>query len=201
MTIKRAEFVTSLSRLTAFTGQGKPEIALAGKSNVGKSSLINSLTMRSKLARTSSEPGKTRLINFYGINEEMFLVDLPGYGFAKASKQEKDKWGAMIEGYLEGSQYLRHVFQLVDIRHDPTQDDQMMIEYLRHYDIPFTVVATKCDKISKAARGRSIPVICRKLAVQPWEVIPYSAEDGTGRDKMWEHIEAIISSGETAEQQ
>ena len=196
MIIKKAKFVTSQSRFLPFPGQGLPEIALAGKSNVGKSSLINSLTQNSKLARTSSEPGKTRLVNFYGINDAMFLVDLPGYGFAKASKQEKGKWGEMIEGYLERSENLRHVFQLVDIRHEPTSDDQMMVEYLRHYDIPFSVIATKADKISKAARGRNIPVICRKLAVQPWEIIPYSSEDGTGKDKVLAYIEQIISNPE-----
>ena len=184
MIIKNAKFVVSLDRLTSFPGQGMPEIALAGKSNVGKSSLINSLVRNSKLARTSSEPGKTRLINYYSINQEMLLVDLPGYGFAKASKNEKQKWGAMIEGYLEGSSNLKHVLQLVDIRHDPTADDIMMVNYLRHYKIPFTVVATKADKLSKAQRSRSIPVICRKLVVQPWEIIQYSSEDGTGRDKL-----------------
>lgn len=184
MIIKNAKFIVSLSKLTSFPGQGKPEIAMAGKSNVGKSSLINSLTRNSKLARTSAEPGKTRLVNFYGINDEMFLVDLPGYGFAKTSKTEKNKWGEMIEGYLEGSANLKHVLQLVDIRHDPTADDVMMVNYLRHYNIPFTVVATKADKLSKAQRSRSIPVICRKLAVQPWEIIQYSSEDGTGRDKL-----------------
>ena len=193
MTIKKSKFVTSLAELKAFPGQGLPEIALAGKSNVGKSSLINSLTRNSKLARTSSEPGKTRLVNFYQLNEEMFLVDLPGYGFAKAPRHEKEKWSAMIEGYLEGSRNLRHVFQLVDIRHTPTQEDVMMTNYLRHYDIPFTVVATKADKLSKAQRGRSLPVICRTLVVQPWEIITYSSEDGTGRDKMLALMEQIIA--------
>jgi len=192
MTIKKSRFVTSLAELKPFPGQGLPEIALAGKSNVGKSSLINSLTRNSKLARTSSTPGKTRLVNFYELNDDMFLVDLPGYGFAKASKQEREKWSSMIEGYLERSENLRHVFQLVDIRHTPTQEDQMMINYLRHYDIPFTVVATKADKLSKAQRGRSIPVICRTLVVQPWEIISYSSEDGTGKDKLLELIDSIV---------
>lgn len=192
MTIKKSRFVLSLSELKPFQGQGLPEIALAGKSNVGKSSLINSLTNNSKLARTSSEPGKTRLVNFYELNEEMFLVDLPGYGFAKAPKTERERWAGMIEGYLEKSENLRHVFQLVDIRHTPTQEDVMMINYLRHYDIPFTVIATKADKLSKAQRGRQIPVICRTLVVQPWEIIQYSSEDKTGRDKLLEQIEAIL---------
>lgn len=193
MIIKKSKFVTSLAELKPFPGQGLPEIALAGKSNVGKSSLINNLTNNSKLARTSSAPGKTRLVNFYQINEEeLFLVDLPGYGFAKAPRQEKEKWAAMIEGYLEKSQNLRHVLQLVDIRHTPTQEDQMMVNYLRHYNIPFTVVATKADKLSKAQRGRSIPVICRTLVVQPWEIITHSSEDGTGKDKLLDLIESIV---------
>ncbi len=193
MTIKKSKFVQSLSAFRSFPGQGLPEIAMVGKSNVGKSSLINSMTNNSKLARTSAEPGKTRLVNLYLINEAFFLVDLPGYGFARAPKQEKDKWAAMIEGYLRGSEHLKRVFQLVDIRHEPTEDDQLMVEYLRHYDLPFTVVATKADKLSKAQRGKSIPAICRKLAVQPWEVMVYSSRDGTGKDKLLELIEAEVS--------
>ena len=189
MIVKKARFVQSLSTFREFPGQGLPEIAMVGKSNVGKSSLINNLTRNSKLARTSSEPGKTRLVNLFMINEAFFLVDLPGYGFAKASKAEKDKWGDMIEGYLRGSEHLKRVFQLVDIRHEPTSDDQMMVEYLRHYEIPFTVVATKADKLSRAQRSRSIPVICRTLAVQPWEVLVHSSKDNTGRDLLLEAIE------------
>lgn len=193
MIVKNARFVQSLSAFQDFPGQGLPEIAMVGKSNVGKSSLINNLTRNGRLARTSSEPGKTRLVNLYLINEAFFLVDLPGYGFAKASKQEKEKWAGMIEGYLRGSKHLKRVFQLVDIRHTPTGDDQLMVEYLRHYDIPFTVVATKADKLSKAQRGRSIPVICRTLAVQPWEVLVHSSEDGTGREGLLDLIEKEIS--------
>ena len=193
MIVKNARFVQSLSAFQDFPGQGLPEIAMVGKSNVGKSSLINNLTRNGRLARTSSEPGKTRLVNLYLINEAFFLVDLPGYGFAKASKQEKEKWAGMIEGYLRGSKHLKRVFQLVDIRHTPTADDQLMVEYLRHYDIPFTVVATKADKLSKAQRGRSIPVICRTLAVQPWEVLVHSSEDGTGREGLLDLIEKEIS--------
>ena len=195
MTIRSAKFILSLDRLRPFPGQGLPEIAMAGKSNVGKSSMINSVLGNSKLARISSAPGKTRLINFFKVNDQFWLVDLPGYGFAKAPKAERDRWAAMIEGYLQGSEHLKRVLHLVDIRHEPTRDDQMMVEYLRHYDIPFTVVATKADKLSKAARGRSIPVICRTLAVQPWEVIPYSSEDGTGREKILELLENETMDG------
>ncbi len=194
MIIKKAKFQTSLSEFKAFPGQGLPEIAFAGKSNVGKSSLINALAHNSKLARTSSEPGKTRLINFFLLNEAFYLVDLPGYGFARASKQEKDKWAGMIEGYLQGSCHLRHVVQLVDIRHAPTEEDQMMTNYLRHYEIPFTVVATKADKLSKAQRSRAIPVICRTLAVQPWEIIPCSSQDGTGLQALTDVMAGVVES-------
>lgn len=197
MIVKKAQFVQSLSAFKLFPGQGLPEIAMVGKSNVGKSSLINNLTRNGKLARTSSEPGKTRLVNLFLINESFFLVDLPGYGFARASKQEKDKWAGMIEGYLQKSEHLRRVFQLVDIRHAPTQDDQMMVEYMRHYEIPFTVIATKADKLSKAQRGRNIPVICRTLAVQPWEVLVHSSKDSTGRDAILDAIEADISDSDS----
>ena len=199
MVVKKSKFVKSLSTFAPFPGQGLPEIAMVGKSNVGKSSLINNMTGNSKLARTSSEPGKTRLVNLYLINEAFFLVDLPGYGFARAPKQEKQKWADMIEGYLKGSEHLKRVFQLVDVRHAPTVDDQLMVEYLRHYDIPFTVVATKADKLSKAQRGRSIPVICRTLGVQPWDVMAHSSRDGTGRDRLLELIDAELAPPETGE--
>jgi len=193
MIVRKSKFVKSMSAFAAFPGQGLPEIAMVGKSNVGKSSLINNMTGNSKLARTSSEPGKTRLVNLYLINEAFFLVDLPGYGFAKAPKQEKQKWADMIEGYLRGSEHLKRVFQLVDVRHAPTEDDQLMVEYLRHYDIPFTVVATKADKLSKAQQGRSIPVICRTLGVQPWEVMVHSSKDGTGKERLLTLIENEIA--------
>ena len=172
---------------------GIPEIAMAGKSNVGKSSAINRIGGNSKLARVSGEPGKTRLINLYSMNSDQFLlVDLPGYGFARAPQSEKERWAGMIEGYLAGSKHLKHVIQLVDIRHAPTADDQMMVEYLRHYGIPFTVVANKADKLSRAERARSTPLICRTLAVQPWEVIPFSAEDGTGLEKVLDLLDGIL---------
>ena len=192
MKIVKSRFVQSMSAFRPFPGQGLPEIAMVGKSNVGKSSLINSMTGNSKLARTSSEPGKTRLVNLYLINEAFFLVDLPGYGFARAPKQEKEKWAQMIEGYLKNSGHLKRVFQLVDLRHEPTQDDQLMVEYLRHYEIPFTVLATKADKLSGAQRGRQIPAICRALAVQPWEVLVYSSKDGTGKDRLLELVEGEV---------
>ncbi|MEF9894477.1 MAG: ribosome biogenesis GTP-binding protein YihA/YsxC [Clostridia bacterium] len=200
MVIKKAAFVLSLEQLKAFPGQGAPEIAMAGKSNVGKSSTINCLTRMSKLARVSSEPGKTRLVNIYSINEdEMLLVDLPGYGFAKAPRTEKKRWGAMIEGYLSKSGNLKHVLQLVDLRHAPTADDQLMVEYLRHYNLPFTVLANKCDKLSRAQRGIQVQLICRTLAVQPWEVIPFSASTGEGLEKVLALFGTVLEAAKAPE--
>jgi GTP-binding protein len=190
--IKRAQFVTSLDGLKPYEGQGQPEVALAGKSNVGKSSMINRVCGQRKLARTSSEPGKTRLINLYDLNGQLFLADLPGYGFARAPIEEKKKWGRMIEGFLSNSPHLKHVLQLVDIRHDPTADDCVMVEYLRHYNLPFTVVATKADKISRSAAPRNIQAICRVLAVQPWQVIPFSAQTGAGRERILELLGSFV---------
>ncbi len=192
MVIKKAQFITSLDAFRDYPGIGRPEIAMVGKSNVGKSSMINKLTNNGKLARTSAEPGKTRLINLFDLNGEIILVDLPGYGFAKVSRGEKQRWAGMIEGYLSGSGNLKRVLLLVDMRHQPSNDDIDMVNYLRHFGIPFTVVATKADKLSRAERSRSLPVICRALAVQPWEVIPFSSEDGTGRDKVLELLDTLL---------
>ena len=192
MEIKSADFITSMASYGNFPGKGLPQVAVAGKSNVGKSSLINKLCRRNKLARTSATPGKTRLINIFLLNQQFHLIDLPGYGFAKVSKAEKLSWGKMMQDYFARTEDLCHVFHLVDIRHAPTKEDQMMTDYLRHYDIPFTVIATKADKLSKAQRSRSIPVICRTLVVQPWEVMTYSSEDLTGREALLDKIDEIL---------
>lgn len=194
MEIKRAEFITSMAEYRDYPDIGLPEIAIAGKSNVGKSSMINKLCRQNKLARTSSTPGKTRLLNVYTINQVLHLIDLPGYGFAKVAKKEKMRWVEMMEGYFENTVTLRHVLHLVDIRHDPTQDDIDMNLFLRRYAIPFTVVATKSDKISRGARMKHISAICRTLFVQPWEVIPFSSEDGTGRDGLLVLIERVLEA-------
>ena len=191
MTIRSAKFAHSLDRLRPFPGQGMPEIAMAGKSNVGKSSMINSLLGNSKLARISSEPGKTRLVNFYRVNDQFWLVDLPGYGFAKAPKAERERWAAMIEGYLEGSGHLKRVLHLVDIRHAPTADDVTMNQFLRQMGIPFTVIATKADKITRGARQKQLAPICRALLVQPWEIICFSSEDDTGREDLLALLEKL----------
>ena len=191
MIVKRADFITSMKDYGDYPGKGGPEVAFAGKSNVGKSSMINRLTNRSKLARTSATPGKTRLINVYRINDELNFIDLPGYGFAKVSKEEKLSWGKMMQNYFATTEDLCHVFHLVDIRHEPSQEDREMTLILRQAEIPFTVVATKADKISRGARLKYLAPICRALAVQPWQVIPFSAEDGTGREELLERIEQV----------
>lgn len=192
MEIKSASFVTSLAQYHENAPINLPQLAVVGKSNVGKSSLINSLCNRKKLCKTSATPGKTRLINVFLINEQFHLVDLPGYGFAKVDKKEKERWGAMMDHYFQDSSLLMHVLLLVDIRHDPTQDDVVMAQYFRQMDIPFTVVATKADKISRGARMKQLAPICRQLLIQPWEVIVSSSEDNTGRDKLLELIDQIL---------
>lgn len=196
MEIKRASFITSMAEYRDYPGIGLVEVALAGKSNVGKSSMINKLCRQNKLARTSSTPGKTRLLNVYTINEALQLIDLPGYGFAKVAKDEKMRWMGMMEGYFADSATLRHVLHLVDIRHDPTADDRDMNAFLRSHDIPFTVIATKADKISRGARMKYIAAICRGLAVQPWEVVAFSSEDGTGREQVLSLLEKIMTEAQ-----
>lgn len=192
MEIKKAEFIRSLPAYGNFPEKGLPQIAVVGKSNVGKSSLINCLTMRNKLAKTSSTPGKTRLINIFNINDLFHLVDLPGYGYAKVNKQEKFKWGEMMEAYFSLSQELVHVLHLIDIRHEPTKDDIQMNTYLRNFQIPFTVVATKSDKISKGQWQRHLAVIGRNVFVQPWEIIPFSSEKRMGREEVLEKMYEIL---------
>ena len=193
MEIKKAEFITSLADYGPFEGKGLPQIAVAGKSNVGKSTLINRLCRRNKLARTSATPGKTRLINIFLLNDSFHLVDLPGYGFAKVDKKEKARWGQMMQDYFTGAEELRHVFCLVDIRHEPTADDVTMNQFLRQTGIPFTVIATKADKISRGARSKNLAPICRALLVQPWEIICFSGEDGTGREELLNRMEEVLS--------
>jgi len=192
MEIKSASFVTSLAQYHEAPPITLPQLAVVGKSNVGKSSLINALCNRRKLCKTSATPGKTRLINVFLINEAFHLVDLPGYGFAKVDKKEKERWGAMMDGYFQQSTLLAHVLLLVDIRHEPTQDDIAMAQYFRQMDIPFTVVATKADKISRGARMKYLAPICRAMLVQPWEVIPSSSEDKTGCDRLLELMDAVL---------
>lgn len=169
------------------------EVAFAGKSNVGKSSLINALMNRKSLARTSSQPGKTQTINFYNINDAMYLVDLPGYGYAKVSEQEKEKWGKMIERYLQTSKKLKAVFLLIDIRHDPSANDRQMYEWMVYQGYAPIIIATKLDKIKRSQLQKNIKAIREGLQVQPGTIIiPFSAETKQGRDEIWELIDSLV---------
>lgn len=172
-----------------------PEIALVGRSNVGKSSLINCLANRKNIARTSSTPGKTATINFYEISGKYRIVDLPGYGYAKVSKQEKEKWGEMIEGYLSSRSNLVQVVQLVDARHKPTTDDKMMFEWIRSYNYEPLVVATKLDKLKKSQIEGNLTAIYEELELSEDSVlIPFSSETRQGRDDVIELVEYILDS-------
>lgn len=167
-----------------------PEIAFAGKSNVGKSSLINALMNRKSYARTSATPGKTQTINFYNINEEMYLVDLPGYGYAKVLEQEKIKWGQLIERYLHGSKQLKAVFLLIDIRHAPSANDKMMYHWIVEMGFHPIIIATKLDKIKRSQIQKQIKIVKQGLDLVPGTmVIPFSAETKQGRDEIWELVE------------
>ncbi|MCI6061681.1 MAG: ribosome biogenesis GTP-binding protein YihA/YsxC [Dorea sp.] len=168
-----------------------PEIAFAGKSNVGKSSLINALINRKSYARTSATPGKTQTINFYNINEELYLVDLPGYGYAKVSEQEKIRWGKLIERYLHESKQLKVVFLLIDIRHEPSANDKMMYEWIVAQGYRPVIIATKLDKIKRSQKDKQIRLVKQGLNVLPGtKVIPFSAETKQGRDEIWELVES-----------
>ena len=196
MRIKRATFVTSLTGNQRFEGEGLPQIAIAGKSNVGKSSLINCLCNQNKLARVSAEPGKTRLVNIFRINDDFHLVDLPGYGYARVSRSMQEDWGQMMDSYLSGSEHLCHILHLVDIRHDPGQHDLQMQAWIQHNQLPCTVIATKCDKLSLAQQQKSILAICRALGVQPWDVLPFSSVTRAGREELLERLGKILGIAE-----
>lgn len=196
MRIKRATFVTSLTGNQRFEGEGLPQIAIAGKSNVGKSSLINCLCNQNKLARVSAEPGKTRLVNIFRINDDFHLVDLPGYGYARVSRSMQEDWGQMMDSYLSGSEHLCHILHLVDIRHDPGQHDLQMQAWIQHNQLPCTVIATKCDKLSRAQQQKSILTICRALGVQPWDVLPFSSVTRAGREELLERLGKILGIAE-----
>ena len=178
-----------------------PEIAFAGKSNVGKSSLINALINRKSYARISATPGKTQTINFYNINEEMYLVDLPGYGYAKVSEQEKVKWGQLIERYLHGSKQLQAVFLLIDIRHDPSANDKMMYDWIVAQGYYPNIIATKLDKIKRSQIDKQIKAIKTGLNLVPGtKIIPFSSVTKQGRDDIWDLVESEYLIEEEVEQ-
>ena len=172
---------------------GRPEVAFAGKSNVGKSSLINGLMNRKSLARTSAQPGKTQTINFYNINDEMYFVDLPGYGYAKVSQTEKEKWGKMIEKYLHKSKVLQAVFLLIDIRHEPSANDKQMYDWIMSNGFHPIIIATKLDKIKRSQLQKQIKLIKQGLGVDSETiVIPFSAETKQGREETYDLIDELL---------
>lgn len=195
MKIRSSEIEVSAIRKEQYPKEGLPEIALVGRSNVGKSSATNALLNRRNFARTSQTPGKTRTINFYKINNEFYFVDLPGYGYAKVSKSEKDKWGVIMERYLQDRQELCAIFLLVDIRHEPTNDDVMMYEWIKHFGYNCVVIATKADKISRGQYQKHISIIRKKLQLEKDEkVIPLSSSKKTGVEDVWNEIIAQYES-------
>ena len=174
---------------------GRPEIAFAGKSNVGKSSLINGLLNRKALARTSSQPGKTQTINFYNVNDFMYLVDLPGYGYAKVPENEKAKWGKMIERYLHTSQTLKAVFLLIDIRHDPSANDKLMYDWIVNNGYNPIIIATKLDKLKRSQVQKNIKAIKDGLKLRPGsKIIPFSAETKQGKDEIWALMDELTGA-------
>lgn len=195
MEVKQSIFIISAVNENMYPQDNKVEIAFAGRSNVGKSSLINSLANRRKLVKVSSTPGKTRLVNFFLINNEFYFVDLPGYGYAKVSKEEKKNWGRIVEEYLLCKNYKKRVVLLVDCRHKPTSDDILMYNFIKHYGYIGMVVATKLDKISKNERVKSEKVIRQTLNMpQDEKLIYFSSLSKEGREEILSEIEKIISS-------
>ena len=190
MVIKNVNLETVCGITSVLPKNTKPEIAFAGKSNVGKSSLINALMNRKSYARISATPGKTQTINYYSINDEMYLVDLPGYGYAKVSEQEKIKWGQLIERYLHSSAQLKAVFLLIDIRHAPSENDRIMYQWIVDQGFHPIIIATKLDKIKRSQVQKQMKVLREGLKLIPWTtIIPFSSQTKQGRDEIWDMVE------------
>lgn len=192
MVIKNVNLETVCGVTSKLPDNSLPEVAFAGKSNVGKSSLINALMNRKSYARTSSQPGKTQTINFYNINEEIYFVDLPGYGYAKASKTEVEKWGKMIEKYLRTSNRLKRVFLLIDIRHEPGTNDKMMYDWIVSSGYEPVIIATKLDKIKRSQIDKQIKLVCTALGAAKESVVPFSSVSKQGREEIYEIIDKIL---------
>lgn len=193
MKVNHAELVISAVKPEQYPKEGLPEFALAGRSNVGKSSFINKMINRRSLARTSSKPGKTQTLNFYNIEEKLYFVDVPGYGFAKVSKRDRDAWGEMIETYFMIREQLNVVLLIVDLRHPPTKDDVMMYDFLKHYGFPCIVIATKADKVPKGKRQRQLQKAKDTLNLEKEdEIILFSSETGEGKDQTWNALKKWI---------
>lgn len=189
MDVNNVELIISAVRPEQYPETDLPEYALAGRSNVGKSSFINTMIRRKSMARISQKPGKTQTLNFYKIEEALFFVDVPGYGFAKVSKTEREKWGVMIETYITSRERLRGVIQIVDLRHKPTEDDRMMYEFLKYYDIPVIVIATKADKIPRSKWQKNAKIVRETLDFDPDDkFVLFSSETKMGKDEAWQFI-------------
>ncbi|HZJ83578.1 MAG TPA: ribosome biogenesis GTP-binding protein YihA/YsxC [Clostridia bacterium] len=195
MEILKSEFITSAVKPSQYPKEDLPYIALVGKSNVGKSSMLNTLTNRARLAKTSGQPGKTRLINFFRINDLFCFVDLPGYGFARVSQKEKAKWGDMIETFLTSSPNLMGMIQLVDIRHKPTDEDRVMRDWMAHYNMPIIIVATKADKLGKTRWKPQADMIRKALDLpEGTPVIPFSSQTRLGVDRVLSSIGSLLNN-------
>ncbi|TCP32215.1 GTP-binding protein [Scopulibacillus darangshiensis] len=193
MKVNQAEFIISAVAPSQYPDDGLSEIALAGRSNVGKSSLINRLLNRKSLARTSQRPGKTQTLNYYKINDAFYFVDVPGYGYAKVSKSEKQAWAKMLETFFTTSKQLKAVVQIVDLRHPPSKEDIQMYHYLKYFDRPTIVVATKADKISKGKYEKHKKVIKTDLQMDKEDaIILFSSQSGYGKDQLWRAINSYI---------
>jgi GTP-binding protein len=194
LTIRSLEFLGGMAAAAGWRPDPVlPEVAFAGRSNVGKSSLLNRLIHRKKFARVSNTPGRTREVNFFKVNDAFVLADLPGYGYARVSKEKRAEWTPLIEGYLSGSPTLRGIVQLLDVRHDPTADDKQMLDFLGEIGVPTIVVFTKIDKISKPQRTKQIFEISRDLGLDAEQTIAFSAVSGEGRNELGEAIELLLA--------
>ena len=202
MIIKSVDLETVCGVTSRLPENTLPEFAFAGKSNVGKSSLINALMNRKSYARTSSQPGKTQTINFYHINDALYYVDLPGYGYARANEEVKAKWGKMIENYLHKSPMLKCVFLLIDIRHEPSENDRLMYSWIQNQGYRPVIIATKLDKLKRSQVAKHVKMVRTGLGMEPEDLlIPFSAETKQGREEIWDFIEKTAAGGEAPDQQ
>jgi len=193
MKINSAEIQISAVSEKQYPQDHLPEIALAGRSNVGKSSFINRMVQRKNLVRTSSKPGKTQTLNFYKINDQFYFVDVPGYGYAKVSKKEREKWGFMMEEYFQSRESLKIVTLITDIRHEPTNDDIQMYDYLKYYDLPVLIIATKLDKVTRSKQASHLKRTEQLFNLDPNDfIVPFSAITGKGKDEAWNVLKKFI---------
>ncbi len=194
LVIRSLEFLGGMASVDGWRPESTlPEIAFAGRSNVGKSSLLNRLIHRKKFARVSNTPGRTREVNFFRVNDAFILVDLPGYGYARVSKEQRAEWRPLIEGFIRRSAQLRGIVLLIDVRHDPTKDDRQMLDFLSEIGVPTIVVFTKIDKLTAKQRTAQMAAIARDLALDAEQVIPFSAVTGEGRNDLGEAVEQLLS--------